>query len=175
MGDPVLRNRDAVASSPPAELRFYWSPARRVISWGYPLFALVVLVSILASRGFTKPAWIGVVAIAVVVMGTAMMFRMGWVSGVYESGLGVQWRSGSPLFRRESGDAAWADIRGFGYAKLTPLSTCVYVVRIDGTRRLMSCATPQMRWRHGGWTGDFVQLLNERALAFGAPIDGTLE
>ena len=160
---------------PAGELRFYWSPGQRLIMGAYMAFAVVVVVALAAtSDKLWSPVWLGVA----IVVGLALVVTVGlysvWVGGVRETPTGLEWRAGARWRRSFRGEVAWVDVRSFAYIRATPLAERVVVSCGDGTRKVIWSAARQMRWGWRGyttWTGDFAQLLTERARAFGAPIE----
>ena len=152
---------------PGTELRFYWSPTARRVFYAFVAFAAVVVaLGFAADRHRVDTT--GWIVFGACVAGALFFVLSVRAAGVRETPTALTWRNGFRGGRTFSGQVAWTDVRGFGYAARSITETVV-VTLADGGSRVVWPGRRMMRW-HGGETSDFAQLMTERARKFGATI-----
>jgi hypothetical protein len=154
----------------PTQLRYYWSPRRRIFIYGLGVFGALLIESVFIIPGFPGPLWL---TVPIAVLWVVACPWLAWeitAPGVYETPTGLRWRASAPGNMVFRGRAAWSEIRYFEYSEIPVLGDRVVVVLTSNVRKDVWGANPTMRW-HDGKTDNFAELLNERASAYGAPIE----
>lgn len=146
------------------DLRFYWWARIRWLS--VALAGVGVLgVPVTIASGGSHLSWLAVaIVVGCVVLGAkycVQLVRLAWRFGARETANGFEGHE-----EPRHAEWAWADVAGFGYARLSGREVVVAHAP-DGSEIVVPGARRRMRW-NGGSTQDFAALMEERRQQFAA-------